>query len=111
MKKIADKICDCKKVILIVSSILLVVSFILMKMTKINYDILVYLPEDIETIKGQNILTDDFNMGAYSIAVIENMSSQDIIKLSEDIRNVPNVNEVMSLYDVIGTNIPIDILI
>lgn len=110
MKKIADKICDCKKVILIVSSILLVVSFILMKMTKINYDILVYLPEDIETIKGQNILTDDFNMGAYSIAVIENMSSQDIIKLSEDIRNVPNVNEVMSLYDVIGTNIPIDIL-
>ena len=59
MKKVAEKICKHKNVILIVSIILAFFSFIGMKLTKINYDILVYLPEDIETIKGQNILTDD----------------------------------------------------
>lgn len=53
MKKIANKICKNKNLILIVSSILLVLSFIGMNLTKINYDILVYLPEDIETIKGE----------------------------------------------------------
>ena len=52
-----------------------------MKLTKVNYDILVYLPQDIETIKGQDILTNDFNMGAYSITVIDNMNSKDILSL------------------------------
>ena len=64
MKKIAQKICENKTLILIISGLLLILSFIGMNLTKINYDILVYLPDDIETIKGQNILTDDFDMGA-----------------------------------------------
>lgn len=110
MKKMADKICKHKKTILIVTCLLLVFSFIGMKLTKINYDILVYLPEDIETIKGQNILTDDFNMGSYSIAVLENMKSKDIIKLEENIKEIEGVNEVVSLYDVLGTTIPVDMV-
>lgn len=110
MNKFAEKICKNKKLILIITSILLILSFIGIKMTRINYDILVYLPDDIETIKGQKILTDDFNMGAYSITIIENMESKDIIALENDIRNVKGVNKVVSLYDVIGTNIPVDIL-
>ena len=110
MKKVAEKICKHKKVILIVSIILAFFSFIGMKLTKINYDILVYLPEDIETIKGQNILTDDFNMGSYSVAIIDNMSSKNIVELENKIKNVEGVNEVVSLYDVIGTSIPVEML-
>ena len=110
MKKIGDFICKNKNLIIIISCILLVFSFIGMKLTKVNYDILVYLPQDIETIKGQDILTNDFNMGAYSITVIDNMNSKDILSLEDDIKNVEGVEKVVSLYDVIGTSIPIDIL-
>ena len=110
MTKIAQKICENKIMILIISAVLLVLSFIGMSLTKINYDILVYLPDDIETIKGQNILTDDFGMGAYSVAIIENMSSKDILELEKQIKDVDGVNKVVSLYDAIGTNIPVDML-
>ena len=109
MKKFADKICKHKSVILIVTGILIVLSFIGMNLTKVNYDILVYLPKDIETIKGQNILTDDFEMGSYSVAVAKNMSSKEIINLEDKIKNVKGVNKVVSLYDVTGV-IPVDIL-
>ena len=88
----------------------MVLSFIGYKLTKVNYDILVYLPEDIETIKGQNILTNDFDMGSYSIVLVSDMSSKDILELENKISNVDGVNKVMSIYDVFGNNIPVDIL-
>ncbi len=110
MDKFADFICKHKKNVIIVSLILLVLSFIGFKLTKVNYDILVYLPEDIETIKGQNILTNDFDMGSYSIAVVENMKSKDILKLEEKIKGVKGVEKVASLYDVVGTSIPLEML-
>lgn len=110
MTKLAQKICENKNIILIISAVLLVLSFIGIRLTKVNYDILVYLPDNIETIKGQNILTDDFNMGAYSVAIIENMSSKDILELEKNIKGVDGVNKVVSLYDIIGTNIPVDML-
>lgn len=110
MKKIVNKICEYPKRVLVISCILLVISFIAMSLTRINYDILVYLPKDIETIKGQDILTDDFDMGAYSIAVTTNMNSKDILKFENDISNVKGVNKVVSIYDVIGSNIPLEML-
>lgn len=109
MKKFANKICEHKNLILIITGILMVLSFIGMNLTKVNYDILVYLPEDIETIKGQNILTDDFEMGSYSIAVAKNMSSKEIMNIEDKIKNVKGVNKVVSLYDAVGV-IPIDML-
>ena len=110
MTKLAQKICENKNIILIISAVLLVLSFIGIRLTKVNYDILVYLPDNIETIKGQNILTNDFNMGAYSVAIVENMSSKDILELEKNIKGVDGVNKVVSLYDIIGTNIPVDML-
>ena len=110
MKKIADYICKHKTLILITFSILLVLSFIGMKLTKINYDILVYLPDDIETIKGQNVLTNDFNMGGYSIATIENMPAKDVLALEEKIKKIDGVANVVSIYDAIGVSVPIDML-
>lgn len=110
MKKFSKFIINNKTKVLVLSCILLILSFIGMNLTKINYNILVYLPSEIDTIKGQDILTNDFNMGSYSIVVAENLSPKDILNLKDKISNVEGVNEVLSIYDVIGTNIPLDVL-
>ena len=110
MKKIGKFICKYKTIILLISLILIVPSFINMKLTKINYNILVYLPDDIETMKGQNILADDFNMGAFSVTVLENMNAKDILKLEDKIKDIDGVNEVMSIADITDETIPIDML-
>lgn len=110
MKKISKFIINNKTKVLIISCIFLVLSFIGMKLTAINYNILVYLPSEIDTIKGQDILTDEFNMGSYSIVVAENLSPKEILNLKDKITKVEGVNEVLSIYDVLGTNIPIDVL-
>ena len=110
MKKISKFIINNKTKVLIISCILLVLSFIGMKLTTINYNILVYLPSEIDTIKGQDILTDEFKMGSYSMVVAENLSPKEILNLKDKITKVEGVNEVLSIYDVLGTNIPIDVL-
>ena len=81
MLKIAEKICKHKKIILAIALLLLIPSVIGMKATRINYDILSYLPDDVDTVQGENILTNEFNMGSYSIVITENMSTKDIQKL------------------------------
>ena len=70
MQKFGEFVCKHKRIILIIMLILLIPSIIGMKATRINYDILVYLPNDIETIQGENILSEDFNMGAFSIILL-----------------------------------------
>ena len=80
MQKFGEFVCKHKRIILIIMLILLIPSIIGMKATKINYDILVYLPDDIETIQGENILSEDFNMGAFSIILLEDMETKDILK-------------------------------
>ena len=79
MQKFGQFICKHRKFILILTLVLLIPSIIGMKATRINYDILVYLPDDIETIKGENILSEDFNMGAFSMIILDNMDTKDIL--------------------------------
>ena len=110
MKKFEDFIVNHRVTILILTLILMIPALIGMATTKINYDILVYLPEDIETIKGQNILTDEFDMGAFSVSILDNMAAKDILKLEEEIKKIDGVNKVISVYDLVGTNIPLDFL-
>ncbi len=110
MKKIADKITNNSILILIVSFILLIVSVFGYINTKVNYDILVYLPESIDTIKGQNILTDDFGLGSYAFVMVDNKSSKYILNLEDKIKDIENVNEVCSVADIIDTTIPYEML-
>ena len=110
MEKFAKKICENKNIILIITGILFLLSIVGIKLTKINYDILVYLPEEIETVQGQNILTNDFGMGAYSVVLADNLSSKEILNLEEEFRNIKGVNQVISAYDALGNTIPIDVL-
>lgn len=110
MKKVADFICKHKVGILIITGVLFVLSLVGMKLTSINYDILVYLPSDIETVQGQNILKDDFDMGAYSIVVAHDMDAKEMLSFEDKIRDIDGVAKVVSLYDVVGTSVPIDFL-
>ncbi len=110
MKRIGELVAKYKIAILIVSVILLIPALINYKNTNINYDILVYLPSNIETVKGEKILTEDFGLGAYSISVIDNMKPKDVIKLEKKIKEIPGVSNVGSIYDVIGTTIPKEML-
>ena len=110
MEKFGQFICKHKVVILIISLLLLIPSIIGYKATRVNYDILVYLPDNIETIKGENILADDFNMGAFSVVILENMQSKDIIELEKQFREVGNVEKVVGLTDIIGTDVPLEML-
>ena len=110
MKKFTDFICKQKWLVVIVSLLLLIPSVIGYFKTKVNYDILVYLPSDIETLKGEHILTDDFHMGAFSITIVENMANQDLLKLEDKFRSIEGVNKVISIADLTGTTIPIEIL-
>ena len=110
MKKIKDFIINHSLMVVIISLILLLPATIGYYKTKINYNILVYLPEDIDTIKGQDILTNDFGIGAFSFVMVDNMSNYDILKLEDKIKKIDSVNAVISLADITDTTIPISML-
>lgn len=108
--KFGEFVCKHRKIILIIALLLLIPSIIGIKMTRINYDILVYLPEDIETIQGENILSEDFNMGAFSMIVLENMKTKDIVELENKMKEIDNVEKVIGIADVVGTSIPTEMI-
>ena len=110
MNKLGKLICNHYKIILTVGLLLLIPALIGIKMTKINYDILVYLPEDVETIKGEKILSEDFDMGGFSVVILENMPNNEILKLEEQVKKIENVEKVVSIADITGTQIPSDML-
>ena len=78
--------------------------------TRINYDMLTYLPKNIETMKGQDILTDDFGTGAVSMVVVEGMQNKDIKKLTDRIEEVDHVNHVLWYGSIADLNMPEEML-
>ena len=103
MIKAGQWIAKHRVLILVLAVLLLIPSVIGMSRTKINYDLLTYLPDDLDTVKGQDILVDDFDMGAFSMVVIENMDMKDVQKLEEKFEDIDHVKEVL-WYDDIGTS-------
>ena len=99
-----------RKLILLCAVILLVPSVIGMALTRINYDMLNYLPDDIETMKGQNILQEDFNKGAFSILMVEGMAPEEVSELKGQIEKVDHVTSVVWYDSIFGSNIPIEFL-
>lgn len=96
--------------IIIISVLLLIPSFIGMQSTRINYDILSYLPSDIDTMKGQDILLDDFNKGAFAMYVVEGMDEKGASELKSKIQNVDHVSDVLWYDSVADISVPMDIL-
>ena len=111
MNKFSNLVVKNKKIIIIISLLLLIPAIIGYVGTKTNYDILVYLPSDIETLKGQNILKDDFKMGAFSVSLVDNsVSQQELNNLENKIRDIKCVTNVISVNDLTGTTIPMEML-
>lgn len=96
--------------ILILSLLLLVPSVIGYVNTRINYDILSYLPDDIETMKGQEILLDEFGTGAFSVAVVQGMDNKGVVALKKEIEQVEHVKSVLWYDSLADISIPMEIL-
>ena len=111
MQKFGEFIVNHRRLIIIICLLLLIPSIIGIKATKINYDILSYLPDSVDTVKGQNILTDEFGMGSYSIVIIDDkMTDKDILKMEDKIKKIDAVDKVISKSDILGTSIPEEML-
>ncbi|MCQ2506799.1 MAG: MMPL family transporter [Lachnospiraceae bacterium] len=95
--------------ILIVSLLLLIPSFLGMAKTRVNYDMLTYLPKDMETVKGQDILLEDFGKGAFSLIVVEDMNQKEVTELAQKLRKVEHVDTVL-WFDEIADDIPVEML-
>lgn len=96
--------------IFILSLILLIPSALGYFHTRVNYDILTYLPEEIDTMKGQDILLDEFGTGAFSICVVEGMEAQDVVKMCDKMDEVDHVKKVVSYDSITDSAIPEDML-
>lgn len=110
MRKFSDFISNHNILILVISLLLIIPSIIGYANTKINYDILVYLPENYETIKGEKILTDDFGLGSYAFVMVDMSDPYKVMSLESKIRKIDGVKKVFSINDVIGSTIPKDML-
>lgn len=108
--KFGKWVVKCRIPILILAVALLVPSLIGMIMTRINYDMLTYLPDDIDTVVGQDILMDEFGKGAFSFVIIEGMDPKDVSSLREDISHVDHVDTVLWYDDFADVSVPMEIL-
>ena len=95
MEKFGKAVVKARIPILILAFILLIPSALGYFHTRTNYDILTYLPKDIETMKGQDILAKDFGTGAFSTVVVEGMTDKDIAAMTEEMAEVPHVKRVL----------------
>ena len=108
--KFGKWVVKCRIPILILAVALLVPSLIGMIMTRINYDMLTYLPGDIDTVVGQDILMDEFGKGAFSFVISEGMDPKDVSSLREDISHVDHVDTVLWYDDFADVSVPMEIL-
>lgn len=110
MIKFGKAVVKLRYVILAIAMLLLIPSVIGMQATRINYDILTYLPEDIETMQGQEILQDEFGTGALAMLMIDNKDMKTVAAIKEDIENVNHVKNVLWYDTVSDLSIPVDVL-
>ena len=99
-----------KYLILLIGFLLLIPAFYGMIKTRTNYDILSYLPDTLETVKGQDIMVDEFGMGAFSMVVVECMELKDVQKLEDQFSEVEHVKDVLWYDDVADLSLPVDMI-
>ena len=110
MKKFGQKVVKYRVLIFVISLLLLIPSAFGFITTRINYDILSYLPQDMETMKGQDILLDEFGTGAFSLCVVEGMDEKDISAMRKDMEKVEHVKSVIWYDSIAGLTVPMDVL-
>lgn len=110
MERLARWIVKCRVLIIIVAVALLVPSAIGYIGTYVNYDILTYLPDDLESMIGQGYLEDDFNMAGTAMVTIENMETNDLLALKEQLEQIPGVDKVLWQDNVLDASVPPEML-
>lgn len=110
MNKFGNYIAKHRKLVLLIATLLLIPAFYGNAMTKINYEILTYLPEDLESVKGQNILSEVFNDSASGMLVIENMEEKDVVKTKEKLKEIQGVRDVLWVDDFVDISVPKNML-
>lgn len=109
-KKFGKVVVKLRIPILVLSFLLLIPSVLGYFNTRVNYDILYYLPSDIDTMQGQDILLDDFGKGAYAMVVVDGMNKSNVSKLVKKVEGVDHVASVISYSGVVGDDVPSEIL-
>ena len=110
MEKFGKVVVKLRIPILVLSFLLLIPSVLGYFNTRVNYDILYYLPSDIDTMQGQDILLDDFGKGAYAMVVVDGMNKSNVSKLVKKVEGVDHVASVISYSGVVGDDVPSEIL-
>ena len=110
MRKLSQIIAKNRVVILVLAFILIIPSAFGYFSTKVNYDILSYLPSDLETRQAQSILKEQFGCGSLAMLIVEGMENKDVEKLKEKVEEVKGVNEVIWINDALDISVPIEIL-
>ncbi len=108
--KFAKGVVKSRVVILTVAILLMIPSLYGMLHTRINYDMLTYLPESMDTVKGQDILMEDFGKGAFSFVVVEGMKDKDVSALADKIRAVDHVETVLWYDSFVDVDVPKEML-
>ena len=110
MQKFGRGVVKLRVPILIVSILLLIPSIFGFVSTRINYDILSYLPSDIETMKGQDIMLDEFGKGGFSLVMLDGMEDKDVEKVKEKIEKVDHVCDVLWYDTLADVSLPKEVL-
>ncbi len=110
MIKFGKKVVKIRYLLFIISILLMIPSVLGFVKTRVNYDILSYLPSDIETMKGQDILVDEFGVGAFSMMVVEGMETKELSELRQDLEEVGHVKKVLWYDSILDTSIPMEML-
>ena len=108
--KLGEWIARRRILILLIGALLLIPSAIGAVTTRVNYDLLSYLPDSLETVAGQDIMVDEFGKGAFSMCVIEGMSMKEVQKLADEFKQVDHVTDVLWYGEVMDISIPVEIL-
>lgn len=110
MIKVGKWIAKHRVLMLLIGFLLVIPSVIGIANTRVNYDLLSYLPEHLETVKGQDIMVDEYGMGAFSMVVVENMNMKDIQALEDKFSEVPHVKDVLWYDDVADISLPVEMI-
>ena len=110
MINFGKKIVKHRKLVIIICLLLMIPAVIGYAFTHVNYDLLNYLPGDLETMKGQDILVDEFGMGAFTMVIVEDMPDKDVAALKAKIEQVDCVKDVLWYDSVADLSLPVDLL-
>ena len=110
MKRVTKWLVRHRVLVIILCLAMMVPSVLGMAATKTKFDLLYYLPQDLETVKGQEILLQDFGKGAFSLLVTEGMSTQEQMEMEDAVKEIPHVDSVIGYASLTRGLIPLEII-